>query len=209
MATGPVNEPVSDSPDAERDALLARAVEAEALAEQLADELAEARRQLARQPLDPDDARHLTLFDDAPPATAEGHYAADGSDRAVLSIALAATAVVALLVCVLALVSSGLSVFALVMLGLAAVLGWAALQTKVTRVTVEVRDGIVVVTAGDDVKKFDLTNDSVKVDVQGRPEDAYWRVRFHRRALDPVDVDASMVDPAQFMRRLREHRPGL
>ncbi|MEO9324187.1 hypothetical protein ABFT23_11905 [Nocardioides sp. C4-1] len=204
---------MNESPEgdlvAERDALLARAVEAEALAEQLAEQLAEARRQLARRPIDPDDAQHLTLFDDAPPAAARGHFAADGSDRAVLSIALAATAVVALLVCVLALVTSGVSIFALVMLGLAAVLGWAALQTRVTPVTVEVRDGVVVVTARDDTKRFDLTNDGVRVEVQGRPGDAYWRVRFHRRALDPVDVDASMVDAATFMRRLREYRPEL
>jgi hypothetical protein len=42
--------------------------------------------------------------------------------------------------------------------------------------------------------------------VIGRPGDRDWRVLFHRRGMGPYVVDASMVDPAEFMRLLHAHR---
>ncbi|WP_148611873.1 hypothetical protein [Nocardioides rubriscoriae] len=211
---------------AERDDLEQRALEAEAMAEQLADALADAQRRLAERATawhdagqhdhhdhhdrrDSDDPRHLTLFDDATPESAGGPLAPDGSDQAVLPIALAATAVVAFLVSLVMIASGRFSFLTVLVLAVAGGLAWAAVQTRVTRRSVEVVDGIVRVVEGDTTRTFDLRNDGVRVDVQGTPGDAYWRVRFYRRALDPVDVDASMVDPADFMARLREVRPNL
>ncbi|MDO9454977.1 hypothetical protein [Nocardioides sp.] len=204
-------EPVSGAePDelaalrAERDDLEQRALEAEAIAEQLAEQLADAQRRLAA-----DDPTELTLFDGVTPAGRTGRLAPDGSDQAVLPITLAAIAVVAFLVGVVSVVAKGPTLLCLVAFVAAGGLAWAAVQVRVTRVSIDVIDGVVRVVEGDSTRTFDLANDSVKVDVQGRPGDAYWRVRFYRRALDPVDVDDSMVDPADFMARLREHRPGL
>lgn len=226
MAAGPVTSTPASSDDEptgspdelaalrrERAALERRALEAEALAEQLADELAEARRRLAAQaeaadaaPVDP---THLSVMDGAEPAEPGSHFAPDGSDRAVLPLALAGIAVVAFLVAVVTVVAGRFSFLTVVALAVAGALVWAAAQTRVAPVTVEVVDGVVEVTSGESRHTFDLRNEQVKVDVQGRPGDEFWRVRFYRRALDPVDIDATMVDAADFMRRLREYRPGL
>lgn len=192
---------------AERDAYQGRALEAESLAEQLADELAAARRTLAGQ-APPDDSHSLSLFDDVAAPEPDGRLAADGSDRAVPPLVLGATALVAALVAVLTVASGGPWVFTVAMLVLAAVLGWTAHRTRVVPVRVDLRDGTVEVERRGDTKHFDLRSDQVRLDVRGAPEDADWRVRFHRRSLDPVDIDASMVDPADFMAHLREHRPG-
>lgn len=192
---------------AERDALERRAVEAETMAEQLADALADAQRRLAEQPGDADEAQHLTLFDNATPAEPGTKFAPDGSDQGVLPIALAATAVVALLVALVTVVAGSTGFITLLALVASGALAWAAYQTRVTRVFVEVVDGVVKVTEGDSTRSFDLNNDHIKVDVQGKPGDEYWRVRFYRRALDPVDVDATMVDPATFLAQVRHYRP--
>lgn len=228
MATDPVSEPgrAGDPADpaaeiatlrAERDELEQRAVEAETMAEQLADALADAQRRLlegghATTPdvyTDAETDNHLTLFDGATPAAPGSNFAADGSDQAVLPLALAATAVVAFLVALVTVVSGGVGLITLLALVASGSLAWAAHQTRVVRMSVEIVDGVVQVVEGDTTRTFDLANDSIKVDVQGNPGDAYWRVRFYRRALDPVDVDATMVDAQEFMARLREHRPGL
>lgn len=226
MAAGAVNEPAGDAAAAEvaalraeRDELEQRALEAEQVAEQLAEQLADAQQRLAATAAataagstgagGEDDDRHLTLFDGAPPSTPRGRLAPDGSDPAVLPIALAATAVVAFLAAAMTVLLEGVTFLGFVVLLVAGGLAWAAYRTRVVPSSVDVVDGVVVVTHGDDTKRFDLRNDGVKVDVQGSPGDTSWRVRFYRRALDPVDVDASMVDPADFMSRLREARPGL
>lgn len=193
---------------AERDELEQRALEAEAVAEQLAEQLADAQRRLADGGRATDD-RHLTLFDDAGPAERHGHLAPDGSDEAVLPIALGSTALVAFLIGALTVLNGRFSYLTIIVFGVAGALAWAAVQTRVARVSVDVVDGVVLVVEGDTTRRFDLRNDSIKVDVQGSPGDEYWRVRFYRRALDPVDVDASMVDAQQFMDRLRDHRPEL
>jgi hypothetical protein len=53
---------------------------------------------------------------------------------------------------------------------------------------------------------FDLARRDAPVDVIGRLGDRSWRVLFHRRGMAPYVVDASMVDPAEFMRLLHAHR---
>lgn len=217
MAARPVTTPSPEHPDAtdelhalraERDELEQRALEAEAVAEQLAEQLADAQRRLADGVPAADD-RHLTLFDDAGPAERHGRLAPDGSDQAVLPIALGSTALVAFLIGALTILTGRFSYLTVIVLGVAGALAWAAVQTRVARVSVDVVDGVVLVVEGDTTRRFDLRNDSIKVDVQGSPGDAYWRVRFYRRALDPVDVDDTMVDPQQFMDLLRDYRPDL
>lgn len=44
------------------------------------------------------------------------------------------------------------------------------------------------------------------VDVIGLPGDRHWRVLFHRSGMAPYVVDASMVDPEEFMRVLHAQR---
>ncbi len=63
----------------------------------------------------------------------------------------------------------------------------------------EIRDG--------GLHVFDLSRTDSPLDVIGLPGDRNWRVLFHRRGMRPYVVDASMVDPAEFMRVLHAHRP--
>lgn len=196
---------------AERDALKHRVAEAEAIAEQLAEELGQARARLseAREVAAPDPQR-LPLFDDAVRQQDGSGRAANGSDPILLPIALGATAVVAFLIALLSLANNGFGSIVSIgaMLGSFA-LGWAAWRTRVVPVDVYVEKGIVHVEKGDAELRFDLTNKATRIEVVGRPGDSDWLVRFYRRALDPCDIDASMVDPERFLARLREYRPEL
>jgi hypothetical protein len=187
----------------ERDALEERALEAERVAEALAAELAEARADLAVDP------SRLSLFDDLPDEEA-GPRAADGSDPAVLPIALGATALVAAMVALLAVVNRGLgSPVALVMLGLACLLAALAWNNRVERFEVSVNRGMVSIDSSSRSYRFDLRQPTTEVEMTGQPGQPGWQVRFLRRHLDPFTVDATMVDPVEFVRQLREWRPDL
>jgi len=54
---------------------------------------------------------------------------------------------------------------------------------------------------------FDLAQSFTPIEVQGRPDERRWRVLFLRRGMSAYVVDASMVDPHEFMRVLRYFRP--
>lgn len=54
---------------------------------------------------------------------------------------------------------------------------------------------------------FDLAQSFTPIEVQGRPDERRWRVFFLRRGMSAYVVDASMVDPHEFMRVLRYFRP--
>jgi hypothetical protein len=188
---------------AERDALEARALEAERQAEALAAELAAARDALAF------DEGRLSLFDDVAPDTTPG-LAADGSDPAVLPIALGGMAVVTAMVTLLAALDRGLaSPVSLVMLALTCLLGYLAWQSRVETFEVSVSRGMVYIDSSSASYRFDLRTPTIQVEMAGKPGQAGWQVRFLRRHLDPFTVDASMVDPAEFVRQLREWRPEL
>jgi hypothetical protein len=188
---------------AERDALEARALEAERLAEALAVELAAARAELAA------DHSRLSLFDD-PADEAPAGPTADGSDPAVLPIALAATALVAAMVALLAALDRGLaSPVALVMLGLTCLLAYLAWNSRVERFEVSVNRGMVYIDSSSNSYRFDLRQPTTEVEMTGQPGEPGWQVRFLRRHLDPFTVDATMVDPVAFVRQLREWRPEL
>ena len=194
---------------ADRDALEARALEAErrALAaeqraEALAAELAAARAELAVDP------SRLSLFDNL--ADAQPSPAPTGGDSAVLPIALGATAIVAAMVALLAAIDRGLtSPVALVMLGLAVLLAYLAFHSRVERFEVSVGRGMVYIDSSSNSYRFDLRSATTEVEMTGQPGQPGWQVRFLRRHLDPFTVDASMVDPVDFVRQLREWRPDL
>jgi hypothetical protein len=56
---------------------------------------------------------------------------------------------------------------------------------------------------------FDMASQYTKVEVHGRPGKHGWAVIFPRRGMAPFKVDATMVDPDDFMRVLRFFRPQL
>lgn len=188
---------------AERDALEARALEAERRAEVLAEELAQAYADLAAA----DDG--LSLFDELAPDDTPG-LAADGSDPSVLPIALGGTAVVTAMVGLLASFDRGVaSPVALLMFALTALLAYLAWNSRVERFEISVSRGMVYVNSSSTSYRFDLRTSTTRVEMTGQPGDPGWQVQFLRRHLDPFTVDASMVDPHEFTRQLREWRPEL
>jgi hypothetical protein len=188
---------------AERDALEARALAAEERADALAAELADLR---AEASVDPD---RLSLFDDLPPDDGRG-VASDGSDPTVVPMALGATAVVTAMVAVLAAVDRGVfSPVALLMLALTILLGYLAWNSRVEKYEVSVGRGMVYIDSSSTSYRFDLRSSTTQVEMTGEPGEPGWQVRFLRRHLDPFAVDASMVDPHEFVRQLREWRPEL
>jgi len=56
---------------------------------------------------------------------------------------------------------------------------------------------------------FDLASQYTRFEVHGEPGHRGWKVLFPRRGMAPFTVDASMVDPDDFMRVLRFFRPQL
>ena len=56
---------------------------------------------------------------------------------------------------------------------------------------------------------FDMASEYTHVEVRGEPGRRGWKVLFPRRGMAPFTVDASMVDPDDFMRVLRFFRPNL
>jgi hypothetical protein len=188
---------------AERDALEARAVEAEHMAEQLAEELAATRERLAA--VEAEAAAPLTLFEDS-----EALSPGSGADHGVLPVALGGVAFVLLAVGVLSLFNNGLfSPFTLLMLGVAGVLGWTAWEVRPQSTDVRIEDGVVRIERAGSSYRFDLGNDTCRVDTFGQPGDADWRAVFRRGRLEPFTVDASMVDAPTFVAELRKYRPNL
>ena len=207
MATGPLGtDPTAASLQAERDALARRCQAAEEKAAQLERELADARQELAA--LRDADEQGLSLFADQP--ASPDRLTGDGSDPRVLSMVLAATAVVAGMVAFLALVNGKvLTPFGVAIVLLTIALAWAAARTRVTPVEVSVVRGIVYIEKGESTYRFDIRKPETGVDMVGQPGDHGWAVHFARRHLEPFVVDASMVDAHEFVRRLREYRPDL
>ncbi|WP_183098248.1 hypothetical protein [Nocardioides pelophilus] len=190
----------------ERDALAARCADAEQQVADLTAELTAAQARIAD--LEAGAEEQIPIFDGTGPVGSG--LARDGSDPRVLSMILAATAVVAGMVALLALVNGNLdSPFGFAMIVATLALAYAAARTRVPSVEVSVSRGVVYVAKGETSYRFDLRQEHTSVDMVGRPGDAYWQVRFHRKGMDDLVVDADMVDPHEFVRLLREHRPNL
>lgn len=207
METGPLDTDPVTSLRAERDALARRCADAEAEVRRLGDELTSARAQIAAQAAAESEAGSLSLFDGD---DASDRLTGDGSDPRVLSLILGATAVVAGMVTLLAMLNGNLgSVFGLAMLALTVGLAWGAARTRVIPIEVEVARGVVYVKHGESTHRFDVKKPDTQVLVFGRPGESDWAVHFPRRGMDPFVIDASMVDPQGFLRELREYRPEI
>lgn len=204
MATGPLDTDPTASPQTEQEVLAQRCAEAEAEVRRLTDELAAAQARVAAYEEEP---TSLSFFDGEQPGD---RLTGDGSDPRVLSLILGATAVVAGMVALLAMINGKLgSVFGLAMVALTIGLAWAAARTRIVPVEVEFARGVVYIKQGETTHRFDLKKPETQVEVHGRPGDAGWAVHFLRRHMDPYVLDGSMVDPYEFTHQLRTLRPEL
>jgi len=208
MASGPVDEPPVEPTQAESDALAARCADAEQRVADLTAELAAAKERIAE--LEAAAEAPFSIFDGPDRGPGGAGLSRDGSDPRVLSMILAATSVVAGMVALLALINGNLFTpfgFAMILTTLG--LAYAASRTRVMGVDVSISHGVVYIEKGESSYRFDVRQESTLVDMVGQPGDAFWQLRFHRKGMDDFVVDADMVDPHEFVRKLREFRPGL
>lgn len=207
MATGPLEDNAVVALTAERDELARRCAAAEAGVERLTAEVQQLRARLEELEAT-QRAAPLSLFDEGQPPV--DRLTGDGSDPRVLSGILAATAVVAGMVALLALVNGNIvSPFGLAMVLITIALAWGAAHTRVAPVEVSVVRGIVFIEQGKSSYRFDLRNPQTAVEMFGQPGDPSWSVSFPRRHLEPLVIDGSMVNAHEFVAKLREHRPDL
>ena len=99
-------------------------------------------------------------------------------------------------------------------IGLAAIVVLATLMVWAIRggasvTTLEVHQGQLQVIQQGGRYIFDLASPYTRFEVQGEPGHRGWKVLFPRRGMAPFTVDASMVDPDDFMRVLQFFRPQL
>lgn len=206
MASGPLDESRAEASQSERDALAERCAAAEQRVAALTAELAAARERIAQ--LEGAGESPISIFD-ADTGAGLG-LSRDGSDPRVLSLILAATAVVAGMVALLALLNDNLNTtFGFAMIVATLILAYAAARTRVGAVDVDISTGVVHIKKGESSYRFDLRNAGTQVEMDGQPGDSYWQVRFHRKGMDDFVVDGNMVNAQEFVRRLREHRPEL
>ncbi len=197
---------MESSLQSERDALAERCAAAEQQVADLTADLAAAHERIAE--LESAEQSRISIFD-ADTGAGPG-LSRDGSDPRVLSLILAATAVVAGMVALLALLNDNLTTtFGFAMIVATLVLAYAAARTRVGAVEVDISTGVVYIKKGESSYRFDLRHDGTHLDMDGQPGDSYWQVRFHRKGMDDFVVDGGMVNAQEFVRRLREYRPGL
>ncbi len=91
---------------------------------------------------------------------------------------------------------------------LATVMVWA-IRGGASVTTLEVHQGQLQVIQQGGRFIFDLSSQYTRFEVHGQPGHRGWKVLFPRRGMAPFTVDASMVDPDDFMRVLRFFRPQL
>lgn len=213
MATEPLNDPdhqesfVDQSHDV-HETLVERCARAEQQVEDLQAELARVTKRLAD--LEASAASPISILDSADAGATGSGLARDGSDPRLLSMALAATSVVAAMVAFLAFLNDNLfTTFGLAMLLVTVVLAVAAARTRVQPVHVTMTRGVVYIDKGDTSYRFDIRNAGTAVQMVGEPGDPGWQVRFRRKGMEDFVLDRDLVDPHDFTRRLREHRPDL
>lgn len=208
MASGPVDRAGMESLQEERDALAVRCARAEQQVSELTVELAAANARISE--LEAAAAAPISIFDDSDSVAPSDGLAQDGSDPRVLSLILAATAVVAGMVTLLALLNGNLATpFGFAMVLTTVGLAYAASRTRVQATEVSVSNGVVYIRQGETTYRFDARNAGTGIDMVGQPGDPSWQVYFHRKGLDDFVVDGRMVDAHEFVRKLREVRPQL
>jgi hypothetical protein len=99
-------------------------------------------------------------------------------------------------------------------IGLAAIIVLAtgmvwAIRAGASVTTLTVRQGQLEVVQQGGKHVFDMASEYTMVEVHGEPGRRGWKVLFPRRGMAPFAIDASMVDPDDFMRVLRFFRPSL
>ncbi|HJQ06636.1 MAG TPA: hypothetical protein VJ872_14385 [Nocardioides sp.] len=208
MATGPVDAEAGALRH-EHDALVRSHADIQAELDRTKAELADARATIAALEARVRAAEGpLSIFEGG--SDPGGRITGDGSDPRVLSFALAATAVVAGMVTVLALLSGTLmSPFGLLIAALTVVLAWAAMRTKVEPIEVSIVRGLVYVKKGESSYRFDVRSASTEVEQLGTPGEPGWELRFARKGMDPFVINASMVEPVSFMAELRQWRASI
>lgn len=208
MATGPLDADAVTALQAERDALASRCDTAEAEVARLTAQVEELRGKITAE----QGRGGLSLFDDADDSdTNVRRVLGDGSDPRALSLILGVTAGVAGFVAMLALINGNLfTPFGIIIVALAIGLTWAAVNTRIVPVEVDVTRGMVYVTQGESSHRFDVRSSATAVEMVGQPGETGWQLRFPRRGgLEPFVIDASMVDPVELVAKLREWRPEL
>ncbi|MXG90151.1 hypothetical protein [Nocardioides flavescens] len=131
--------------------------------------------------------------------------------RRLLSAVTAAAAAVTVWALVEALAGSrtdSTSVGLVVIAAVATLTLWAV-RASASPARLRVQLGQLEVVRGNRRDVVDLAGDYTVVEVHGRPGRRGWRVDFPRREGEPLVVDASLVDPEEFMRVLRAYRPGV
>jgi hypothetical protein len=88
---------------------------------------------------------------------------------------------------------------------LATALAWRA-RSRHSRATVVATGSRLEILQDGGRHVFDLADTRSPIDVIGRVGDRSWRVLFYRRGMAPYVLDASMVDPAEFIRVLHAQR---
>lgn len=160
------------------------------------------------------DARGPTGAAQAAPVTAPAGPAVDlgvdlsaaTGDRRVVGFLLFAAAVVTVIEAAVAYADPGAVTLGLTGVLVLVTLGTWRVWSRRTAATVVLTGSRLEIDRDGGRHVFDLADLRSPVDVVGVPGDRAWRVLFHRRGLSPYVLDATMVDPAQFMRVLHAHR---
>ena len=88
---------------------------------------------------------------------------------------------------------------------LATAMVWA-IRAGASVTTLEVHQGQLQVIQQGSRYIFDMASEYTPVEVRGQPGKRGWKVLFPRRGMEPFSIDATMVDPDDFMRVLRFFR---
>jgi len=202
-------EPVPETPEAPEGASLREAVAAAVLRS-----LEPTQAQHADVPVTDTDTGQATADTrPAPPGTTPVAVRADhvftprrATQRVLTAVVLAAAVLTALALRATLAEPDSARVGLAVIAAVTTVVLWVV-RASATPARLRVQLGQLEVVRGHRRDVVDLASDYTDVEVQGRPGHRGWRVVFPRREGDPVVVDASVVDPEEFMRVLRAYRP--
>lgn len=156
------------------------------------------------------DARGPAGAAQAAPVTAPGEEAVDLSvdtgGRRLVGFLLVAVAVLTLIQVAVAYADPGaVTLLLAVVLTALTVTAWRAWTRHSPTSVVLVGSRLEIVREGGR-HVFDVADARLPIDVVGLPGDRAWRVRFSRRGMAPYVLDATMVDPVEFLRLLHLHR---
>ena len=92
--------------------------------------------------------------------------------------------------------------------GLALLAGASLLALgALTPTVVTLRTSVLEVAAGETVRRYDLADDGVRLDVQGSTSSLSWRARLRHPDGDVDLLSRRQVDPREFTDAVRSYRP--